>query len=261
MEQVLCNFVKVNESTTGYFQGLNFVAHYIVIMMEDPLASLSLMNYVGDSIYSVRVINQTYFNFMKYRSGEGMMILVYTCERLIKQVSPAIFEHMQKKGISCQQFSTNPLITLFTWHFKKADKKSGKKLLHMIWDLIVMAPCWHTVISVFLYILSSLERFIVVCEMEDFLTFWEVFYGSHTFWNLEVFDKTLLQGKIHAEKLEHLNCEEIRDRLSNLKQGVKQLDINEEVMELLHKEYLSNHNNIIDVLHNINNQVEGGLLF
>ena len=67
-----------------------------------------------------------------------MMILVYICERLIKQVNPAIFEHMQKKGISCQQFSTNPLITLFTWHFKKSDKKTGKKLLHLIWDMIVL---------------------------------------------------------------------------------------------------------------------------
>lgn len=66
-----------------------------------------------------------------------MMILVYTCERLIKQLCPAVFDHMQCKGISCQQFCTNPLITLFTWHFKQTDKATGMKLLHMIWDLIV----------------------------------------------------------------------------------------------------------------------------
>ena len=53
VELVLCNFVKQNESTTGYFQGLNFVAHYISIMMEDPLMSLSLLNYVGETVYAV----------------------------------------------------------------------------------------------------------------------------------------------------------------------------------------------------------------
>jgi hypothetical protein len=53
VELVLSNFVKSNEATTGYFQGLNFVAHYIVIVMEDRLSSLSLLNFVGESIYSV----------------------------------------------------------------------------------------------------------------------------------------------------------------------------------------------------------------
>lgn len=254
--------MKVNQTNMGYFQGLNFVAHYIVIMMEDLPLSLSLMRYVGESIYSVGEFNlQTFFNFTKYRSGEGMMILIYICERLIKQVSPNVFEHMQKKGISCQQFTTNPLITLFTWHFRKHDKQQGKKLLHMIWDLIVEAPSWQTVISVFLYILASLESFIVVCEMEDFLTFWETFYGSHAFWNLEIFDKSALMTKINPEKLEYLNCEEVRDKLKNIKTGIKKLDINEEVMDLLHKEYLSNHNNIVGVLNQINEQIEGGLLF
>lgn len=41
----------------GYFQGLNFVAHFIVLLMEDPLQSLCLLNFVGESIYSVRKID------------------------------------------------------------------------------------------------------------------------------------------------------------------------------------------------------------
>ena len=97
--------------------------------------------------------------------------------------------------------------------------------------------------------------------MEDFLTFWEIFYSSNAFWNLEIFDKTTLQGKINIDKLAHLNCESIREKLANIKQGVKKLEINDEVMDLLHKEYLSNHNNIIEVLHKINDLVEGGQLF
>ena len=195
------------------------------------------------------------------------MILVYICERLIKQVSPHVFEHMKKKGISCQQFSTNPLITLFTWHFKKADKQSGKKLLYMIWDMIVVvgwsdqAPSWHTVISIFLYIIQSLADFIVVCEMEDFLTFWEIFYGSPLVWNLELFDKSVLNGRISDDKLAHLDCSSIQARLAGIKEGVKKLDINEEVMDLLHKEYLSNHNNIVDILHKINKLYQEGLLY
>lgn len=67
-----------------------------------------------------------------------MMILVYICERMIKQLLPQVFDHMQRKGISCQQFCTNPLVTLFTWHFKKTDKGKGMVLLHYIWDLILI---------------------------------------------------------------------------------------------------------------------------
>lgn len=62
MEQVVCNFIKVNESTTGYFQGLDLVAHYSVILTEDPLVILDLKNYVEDSIESRRVKSESYFN-------------------------------------------------------------------------------------------------------------------------------------------------------------------------------------------------------
>lgn len=70
------------------------------------------------------------------------MILIYICERLIKLNSPAVFDHMQRKGISCQQFSTNPLITLFTWHFK-SSQESGLPMLNLIWDLIILVDCIH----------------------------------------------------------------------------------------------------------------------
>jgi hypothetical protein len=65
-----------------------------------------------------------------------MMILIYICERLIKINTPEVFDHMQMKGISCQQFSTNPLITIFTWHFKSGNTH-GLPMLNLIWDLVI----------------------------------------------------------------------------------------------------------------------------
>jgi len=53
IELVLYNFVKDHQLTTGYFQGLNFVAHYICVLAKDPKWTLSLMNYVAEYIYSV----------------------------------------------------------------------------------------------------------------------------------------------------------------------------------------------------------------
>lgn len=97
--------------------------------------------------------------------------------------------------------------------------------------------------------------------MEDFLTFWETFYSSPAFWNLDVFDKSILAGRISESKLDLLDCVDIQAQLSNIKQGVKSLEISEEVMDLMHKEYMSNHNNIIDVLNKINDHIEKGLAF
>ena len=128
----MSNFVRENEQTTGYFQGMNFVAHYIYCVMQDTKNSVSLFNYIAEQIFSVVCADQNYFNFVKYRSGEGMMILIYICERLIKINNPKVYDHM-----SCQQFSTNPLITLFTWHYKSSFRE-GLPMLHIIWDLIVL---------------------------------------------------------------------------------------------------------------------------
>jgi len=50
----LYNFVCENDSTTGYFQGLNFVAYYITKVFGSPEWSYSALDYVSDSIYDVR---------------------------------------------------------------------------------------------------------------------------------------------------------------------------------------------------------------
>lgn len=109
--------------------------------------------------------------------------------------------------------------------------------------------------------MTTLTPFILVCEMEDFLTFWESFYSNANVWNLEEFNKESLDGKISKDKLAVLDCSMIRSRMANIKAGVADIDINEEVMDLLHKEYMSNHNNIVDVLNNISDMIDKGQSF
>lgn len=53
VEQLLYNFVKDNENTTGYFQGLNFVAQYVCVLMNEPIWSISLLKYIGEYIFNV----------------------------------------------------------------------------------------------------------------------------------------------------------------------------------------------------------------
>lgn len=93
------------------------------------------------------------------------------------------------------------------------------------------------------------------------MIFWEIFYASADFWNLEVFNKQTLAGKISESKLATMDCVLIRDQLANIKEGSKSIEISEEVMDLMHKEYMSNHNNIVDVLNKINELIEKGLAF
>ena len=138
IENLLYNFVQDNELSTGYFQGLNFVCQYVAVMMGDQVWSLSFLKYIAEYIFN------SYFNCTKYKQGEGMMILIFICERLIKINSPEVFHHMQRKGINCQQFSTSPLITLFTWQFK-VQQKGQTPMMDLIWDSIVIVGSGLTI--------------------------------------------------------------------------------------------------------------------
>lgn len=84
------------------------------------------------------------------------------------------------------------------------------------------------------------------------------FIALTSFWHLQPFHVKKLEGKIAEAKLACLDPKVILDRLKNLKEGIKKIRISDEIMDLLHQEYLSNHNNIVDVLNNINQLVETG---
>jgi Rab-GTPase-TBC domain len=185
------------------------------------------------------------------------MILVYICERLIKLNFPKIFEQMQRKGINCQQFSTNPLITLFTWQYKRMGKNT-LPFLDMIWDLIILRPNWITMLSIFLYIIGCLEDFILVCEMEDFLVFWDTLFSSEELWFLKPLHKENFITRVKPDKFAYVEGDQFINKLRLLKTGVETIRISDEIMDLLHQEYLSNHNNIVDVLGNINDLVTQG---
>jgi hypothetical protein len=53
VELVLYNFVKENEETTGYFQGLNFVANFTTVLAKEPIWSLSILRYISEHIFNV----------------------------------------------------------------------------------------------------------------------------------------------------------------------------------------------------------------
>lgn len=258
IENLLYNFVQDNELSTGYFQGLNFVCQYVSVMMADQVWSLSFLKYIAEYIFN------NYFNCIKYKQGEGMMILIFICERLIKINTPEVFQHMQRKGINCQQFSTSPLITLFTWQFK-VQAKGMTPMMDLIWDSIVIVvltltqkPDWTTVMSIFLYIIYCIQDFILVCEMEDFLIFWDFLFSSQEFWQLTPLDLNKLEGRISQSKLDTVQVTSLCIRLGQLKTGIKRMIVNEEIMDLLHQEYQSNHNNIVTVLNNLTELVDNG---
>lgn len=94
--------------------------------------------------------------------------------------------------------------------------------------------------------------------MEDFLVFWEFFYSSPEFWNLEKLNLQKLESKISPSKLAALDLDFIQSRLQNLKKGISRVVMSSEIMDLLHQEYLSNHNNIIEVFNGINRSIEQG---
>lgn len=186
-----------------------------------------------------------------------MMILVYICERLIKLNFPQVFEQMQRKGINCQQFSTNPLVTLFTWQYKRMSKQT-LPFLDMIWDLVILRPNWITMLSIFLYVIGSLQEFILVCEMEDFLVFWDTLFASEELWFLKPLTRESFAAKVKPDKFVLVEGSVFIDKLKALKSGIETIRISDEILDLLQQEYSSNHNNIVDVLGNINELVTQG---
>lgn len=251
VESILWNFVKYNEGKTGYFQGLNFVALFIYRITQKAEVSLGLLKLISKELFDI------YLDTVKYQQGQGMMILIYICERLIKFNHPRLYSYMQSKGISSQLFCTGYLACFFTSHVKNKDLHSITLMVD-IWETILLKPTWVTVLSILIFILGTLEDIILQCEMDEFLSLWDCLLSSDEFWNLQPLDPSCLEDRIPSSKLSTFNFNEVADRLAHLKEGLSQLNVSEEILALLHEEYQSNHSDVLQKLNDIEKLVQEG---
>lgn len=120
----------------AYFQGLNFIATYLVQLFPDPIDQLNCLDHVITNIFGVGIdLKQDFVNNKLYRDGLGMLIMFYSLDRVFEMNAKQIFSHMQREGIGLQFIAANPIITIFTWNLDLDI--IGSPLLNLVWDSVI----------------------------------------------------------------------------------------------------------------------------
>lgn len=229
LEKCLYNMLRVTENTVGYFQGLNFVALYLIDRYEDDRVVVAFLRHLCDNFF------MKYFHVRDLKTGVGVLSLFHTLERLTELNCPSLYAVLQREGLTCQQFVASVIITLFTSSYSSGTKPP---LIREIWDF-VLAKEWEGFLQAFIYIVKTLESFLINCEMEDIIYFWDHLMKSKEFLMLQEYDPEPLKSFISDAKLSHYKPDRILDSLKNIKARYNEITVTEGGLDIFIEEYKS----------------------
>ena len=140
----------------SYYQGLNYVAGYSIIILEDA----------DQCIRFLLTIIEKYF--LKYICVDLMQVkrAFFVYERLIENFLPSIYKKFKKERISVDLFSTSWILTIFSLvsQFHPASEDLAE-----IWDIFI-AKGWPGFFRVLIAVLKLKEEVILKMSYEEMMS-------------------------------------------------------------------------------------------
>jgi hypothetical protein len=155
LKRLLLNVSLEFKSTIGYYQGMNYIAMFILEAFKDEVKAYHFFCHVADKILTKYFSN----NF------EGIVKLIWICDKMMQIHSPSLWEKLRHGGVSAIHFSVPNLITLFTSLIKNPD---AKKHIYEIWD-IMLCDGLSAIVKALIYILEIQKVHIDMIESEQLL--------------------------------------------------------------------------------------------
>jgi len=125
----------------SYYQGMNYIAIFLLHVFKDELKTFKFLSFIVKEYLST-----------KYTSGfEGLLELMYLCDKFLQGKQPEIWHKMLISRISCLYFAVPCFITLMT-HLQKFSLES-RIFIEKFWDLFLSGG-FKTQVEVFLYLLQ-----------------------------------------------------------------------------------------------------------
>lgn len=84
-EHMIYNFMLHHENTIGYFQGLNFIAFYLVLRYEHNTEAFPILLHLSDTVFI------QYFNLDGLKTGNRVLSLFHSAERLLQINFPSMY--------------------------------------------------------------------------------------------------------------------------------------------------------------------------
>lgn len=155
LKRILLNVSLEYKDTIGYYQGMNYIALFLLEAFVDEEKTYHFFCYIAD-----RILNKYFSN-----NFEGVVKLIWVCDKMMQIHSPSLWKKLRHGGVSSIHFSVPNLITLFTSLIKNPD---AKKHIYEIWD-IMLCDGLTSVVKALIYILEIQKVHIDMIESEELL--------------------------------------------------------------------------------------------
>jgi len=152
---VLQNIKDEMKGRLSYYQGLNYVAGFAMIVMADPLLSSKLV---------LTLIERF---LLKYISVDLVQVKksFFMYERLIQIFLPKVYRKFKQERIGVDLFSTSWILTIFSLLSQYEAKNTD---LAEIWDIFI-ATGWPGFFRVLVAVLRLKEQVILKMSYEDLM--------------------------------------------------------------------------------------------
>lgn len=155
LKRLLLNVSLEYRDTIGYYQGMNYIAIFLMEAFDDEVKAYWFFCYVAE-----RILNKYFAN-----NFEGIVQLIWICDKMIQINSPGLWQKLRHGGVSAIHFSVPNLITLFTSLIKNDEAKSH---IYEVWDLMLDEGLF-SVVKALIYILEIQKVHIDMIDSEELL--------------------------------------------------------------------------------------------
>ncbi|KAL4780734.1 rab-GTPase-TBC domain-containing protein [Aspergillus varians] len=151
----LCKAYALYDEAVGYAQGMNFIVMPLLFNMDEGEA-FTLM---------VKLMNQYGLREMFIQDMPGLHRSLYTFERLLEDLEPALYCHLRRRGVHPQLYATQWFLTLFAYRFPL-------QLVLRIYDLIFEEGLESTILKFALAIMRrNVDALLAMKDMSSLSTF------------------------------------------------------------------------------------------
>eukprot|EP00943_MAST-04B_sp_MAST-4B-sp1_P001196 g1196.t1 len=133
--------VSVYDETLGYCSGMNFIVGMLLIFLNEKDAFYVFISLLKGHKYKLRS--------MYLPDMPGMMIALYTLDKLLEKTLPKIYNRFQEEHIEVHMFATTWIKSMFVSYFPI-------ELVIRIWD-IFFKEGWKIIYRVILGVLKYVE--------------------------------------------------------------------------------------------------------
>ena len=128
LRKILYTYAVVNPEL-DYCQGMNFIAGFLYLFLEDEALSFAVMRQVIN-LFELSTLFNTELPMLKLN--------FYRLDRLISILLPDLHSHLKEESVNSSYFSSSYFITLFTQVMQHQPSSQHMWKLLRIWDYFII---------------------------------------------------------------------------------------------------------------------------